>query len=336
MKGPQSRGASLTSPEGGCNRKSYRRHYAGGGEKKVGDLRWVCHSACRRELLTVKVGLIISNAPRIRIPEIARRADELGFESLWVGEHIVLPIENDEEHPYGRPNVVQPHNESLAPFVELAFLAGVTERIRLATGVILPPIRNLFATAREIVTLDVLSGGRVDVGVGIGWHAGEFALMGADFATRGAYTDEFIDALQRLFSEERPSFSGRHIAFPEVGFEPKPAQKPRPPILVGGDSMPAMRRAARRGDGWYGHAASPHQARTRIDAMREVLTEEGRDPADFELVLQVWDPPDLEALEAYVEAGAERIVTAPFHPQDLQPLTTLETYAERIGLSRTA
>jgi probable F420-dependent oxidoreductase len=280
----------------------------------------------------MKVGLIISNSPRAEMADVARRADELGFDSLWAGEHVVLPFETDEEHPYGRPGVVQPHNDTLAPFVQLAFLAGVTRRIRLATGVILPPIRNLFATARDIATLDVYSNGRVDVGVGVGWHAGEFKLMGADFATRGPYTDEFIDALKVLFTERNPSFSGRHIAFPPVGFEPKPAQRPHPPVLVGGDTGPAMRRAAARGDGWYGHANTPEQGRERIDKMLGLVREAGRDPAGFEIVLQVWEPPGREDLEAYYAAGAHRVVCAPFTRNDADPVGIVEAYAARIGL----
>jgi len=280
----------------------------------------------------MKVGLIISNAPRIHLADIARRAEALGFDSLWAGEHVVLPIRESETHPYGRPGVVQPLGETLSPFVELAFLAGVTKSIRLATGVILPPIRNVFVTAREITTLDLLSGGRVDVGVGVGWHSGEFALMGADFKTRGAHTDEFLDALKCLFSEATPSFQGRHIAFEPVGFEPKPAQRPHPPILVGGDTLPAMRRAAVRGDGWYGHAGSPEEGRERIATVLRLLGEAGRDAAGFENVLQVWDPPEAEALEAYAAAGAHRVVIAPFKRDEPDPVRTLEDYARRIGL----
>jgi len=284
----------------------------------------------------MKVGLILSTLPYGRVPQVARRADALGFDSIWVGEHVVLPLRETETHPYGRPGVVQPHNQTLSSFVELAYLAGLTKRIRVATGVILPPIRNLFSTAREIVTLDVYSGGRVDVGVGVGWHSGEFALMGAEFKTRGAYTDEFIDAFSVLCTEHSPSFQGRHINFEPVGFEPKPVQKPRPPILVGGDTLPAMRRAARRGDGWYGHAATPEQGAERIATVARLLAENDRDPTGFEQVLQVWDPPGPEALAAYAAAGAHRVVTAPFQRDDPDPVRTLEDYASLIGLTEMA
>jgi len=248
---------------------------------------------------------------------------------------VVLPVETDEEHPYGRPGVVSPFNEKLDTFVRLAFLAAVTSRIRVASGVILPPLRNVFATARQIMTVDQLSGGRLDLGVGVGWHQREIELMGGDFHTRGAYTDEFIDALTRLFTQREPSFEGRHIAFPKVGFEPKPVQTPRPPILVGGDTLPAMRRAAKRGDGWYGHAASVEQGRERIDQVRGLLKENGRDAAGFEMVLQVWDPPPREALEGYFAAGAHRLVCAPFTFQDTDTVGKIEAYAESIGLQPT-
>lgn len=281
----------------------------------------------------MRIGLIISTVAHHQLPDLARRAEQLGFDSLWAGEHIVLPMRETETHPYGRPGVVQPLGETWAPFVQLAALAGITSRIRLATGVILPPLRNVFATAREMVTLDLMSGGRLDVGVGVGWHSGEFALMGADFKSRGAYTDEFIDALDRLFTERTPSFQGRHIAFEPVGFEPKPMQKPRPPVLVGGDTLPAMRRAALRGDGWYGHAGSPDEARARIATVAGLLADNGRDPAKFENVVQVWNPPGAEALRGYAEAGAHRVVTAPFERDDPAPVRTLEAYARSIGLA---
>ena len=281
--------------------------------------------------MDVKIGLILSTAPQTRLVEIARRAEALGYESLWMGEHIVLPIEDSEEHPYGRPAVVSPRNDMLEPLTALATLAGATSRVRLATGVLLPPLRNLFATARQIMTLDLMSGGRLDIGVGVGWHEGEFALMGADFATRGPATDEFIDAMDRLFADEEPSFQGRLIAFPKVGFEPKPAQKPRVPILVGGDTGPAMRRAALRGDGWYGHAKSPEEGRERMERVNRLVSEQGRDPAAFQRVVQVWDPPSPEDLAAYVAAGADRLVCSPFG-QGRDPIEVIEAYADKIGL----
>jgi probable F420-dependent oxidoreductase len=269
-----------------------------------------------------------------RLSDVVRRAEELGYDSVWVGEHIVLPMVEKHTHPYGQAGVVTPRHPRWEPFGQLAFIAGQTERLRLATGVIIAPIRNLFATARQIVTLDVFSKGRLDLGVGVGWHGGEFDLMGADFANRGAHTDEFIGALDRLFTEETPSFQGQHIAFEPVGFEPKPLQKPRVPVFVGGDSAPAMRRAARLGDGWYGHAKSPEEGRARIDTVRRLLSEYGRGAADFQQVLQVWNPPDRNDLRAYAGAGADRLVISPFKA-DLDPIEIIEDYALRIDLSPT-
>ncbi len=280
----------------------------------------------------MKIGLILAQVDRGAKVDVAQAAEALGYDSIWVGEHVVLPAVEKDSHPYGRPGLVQPFGQTLEPFTELAYLAGRTQRIRLATGVILLPIRNLFSTARQIATLDLFSDGRLDVGIGVGWHAGEFELMGADFATRGAHADEFLDALSLLFTERTPSFSGDHIAFEPVGFEPKPLQYPRPPVLVGGDTLPAMRRAARRGDGWYGHANSPEQARERIDAVKGLLAAQHRTGAAFQQIVQVWDPPEPEALEAYAAAGADRLVTAPFKPGDGDPVKVITEYARRVGL----
>ena len=276
----------------------------------------------------MKIGIALPHAPDDRLFEIARRAEALGFDSIWQGEHIVLPMVDRHEHPYGKIKIA-PQNPFHAPFVQLAALAAVTTTLRVCTGVILPPLRNVFATAREITSLDIMSGGRLDVGIGVGWHPDEFELMGYDFKARGAYTDEFIDALSLLLDEREPGFQGKHISFESVGFEPKPLQRPRPPILVGGDTPLAQRRAAKRGDGWYGHADSPEQALERLEAVNRHVEAEGRDPASFKHVVQVWNPP--EEPEAYFAAGADRLVVMPFRP-DTDPIEQIEAYATKINL----
>jgi len=283
----------------------------------------------------MKIGLILTGAPSDRLFDIVRRAEVLGYDSVWQGEHMVLPMVDKYEHPYGKVKIA-PHTPFFEPFVQLAALAGATKTLRVCTGVILPPLRNVFHTGREIATLDVMSGGRLDVGIGVGWQPDEMELMGYNPKVRGAYTDEFLDALHKLLSEHEPSFQGQHIAFEAVGFEPKPVQKPRPPILIGGDTPPAMRRAAKRGDGWYGHSDSPEQARERIGAMRAQLAEEGRDPAAFQYVVQCWKPPSAKDLEGFAAAGATRLVVAPFSPSRSDPIEVIEAYAEQAGLRETA
>jgi probable F420-dependent oxidoreductase len=279
----------------------------------------------------MKIGLNLAVAPQhLHIP-LARRAEELGYHALWFGDHIALPIVANDVHPYGRSELVSPKNYTLEPFTQLANLAGVTERIRLATGVIIAPIRNIFLTARQALTVDVVSGGRFDLGLGVGWHAGEFALMGGDYAGRGGYTDDFIRALRELFRADEPEYHGDHINFPPIGFEPKPVNG-EVPLIVGGDSPPAVRRAVTLGDGWYGHCESVEQGEQRLADVRRRLADADRPVDGFELMLQIWGQPDLAAIARYEAAGATQLVVSPFTARDPDMVEIIGDYARRIGL----
>lgn len=181
----------------------------------------------------------------------ARRAEEVGFEGLWVGDHIALPAGGTD--PSDQPR--------LEAVVALAHLAALTTRIRLGFGVIVLPQRQPVLLAKQLTSIDVLSGGRLTVGVGVGYVEAELTALGASLADRAARTDEYLAAMRALWASPVPSFAGQFVAFDGVLQRPRPVQQPHPPIVVGGESRGAYRRAARSGNGWYGWELTPSRPR---------------------------------------------------------------------------
>ena len=249
----------------------------------------------------INVGACADPAVAARVAEAAEAA---GLESLWTGEHVVLP---DPQVP---PSPVPPETPFLDPAVSLAFLAGRTRRIRLATGIIILPQRNPVVLAKELASVDVLSGGRLVVGVGAGYLRPEFDAVGAPFAERGARTDEAIDVLRALWTQPKPRFSGRFFRFEGVDAKPRPAQKPHPPIVVGGESDAAFARAVRRGDGWFGFAldtdGATRCARGLADAARRV--ERGAGLGRLEITVTPRGKLDRELVRRYEDLGVDRLV----------------------------
>ncbi len=250
-----------------------------------------------------------------QLAPVAQRAEGLGFESVWVAEHLVFPTQIRSRYPYAKEGVppINPATPLLDPLLALMQVAALTERIRLGTNVYILPLRHPIAVARMVTTLDVLSRGRVSFGVGLGWLEEEFDAVGVDFATRAGRTREAIRALRALWTEETPSFAGRYIAFPPVRFEPKPVQRPHPPILVGGESEAALRRAAALGDGWYGVGHTPESAAARVGRLRALLAEHGRAALPFDLTVSHGGG-DLTAddVRRYQDAGITRVVSLPW------------------------
>ena len=179
---------------------------------------------------------------------VARAAEAAGFESLWCGEHVVLP------DPQAPPSPMAPRDRILDPIVALTWLAAHTERLRLGTGIIIMPQRNPLVLAKELASLDVLSGGRLILGIGVGYLEPEFRAVGANFEQRGAVTDEYVAAMQAIWGQERPAYKGRFAAFSDIQAHPQPLQRGGPPIVVGGRSASAFRRAVTRGHDAGGRA----------------------------------------------------------------------------------
>jgi probable F420-dependent oxidoreductase len=208
-------------------------------------------------------GVWIPNCRHLATPDIIRatavRAEQQGYDSVWVSDHVVVP----------RANVVNFGETVFDPLVTLAVVAGATRRVRLGTTVLIVPYRNAVVTAKMISSLDALSEGRVTVGIGAGWVAAESAMLGVPFAERGAMTDEYVRAMQELWASPAPSFAGKYTAFSGLVFEPKPAQKPHPPIWVGGHSRAALRRTVEFGAAWHPINRPPAELRSgRLELVR--------------------------------------------------------------------
>jgi probable F420-dependent oxidoreductase len=235
----------------------------------------------------------------------AQRAEEVGFEALWVGDHIALP-----DGP-GDP-AFQPRLEAV---VTLAHLAAVTERVRLGFGVIVLPQRQPVLLAKQITSIDVLSGGRVTVGVGVGHLEAELRAMGVAPSERGARTDEYLTVLRQMWDEPTPTCHGRFVSVAGVIERPRPVQQPHPPIVIGGDTPAAFRRAVRSGNGWYGWELDPDETATALAALRAAADRYGRpeELGDLEITITPPGIPDLDTARRYAEVGVHRLT--------LQPLT---------------
>lgn len=223
-------------------------------------------------------------ATREGILALAREGERLGLHSAMIADHIVFPVESESAYPYTVDRKHPGGGDALETFSILGVVAGATERLRLVTSVLVLPYRNPVLTAKMVASLDVLSGGRVTLGVGVGWLKEEFeALNSPDFDRRGAVTDEWIAIFKQLWSQSPASFSGQFHSYANIRCEPFPLQKPHPPIWVGGHSHAALRRTARHGDGWHpvgAIAASPlppQEMRAHLETLRRMTDAAGRD-----------------------------------------------------------
>jgi probable F420-dependent oxidoreductase len=239
-------------------------------------------------------------------------AEELGYESVWLPEHLMFTrAMSRSPHPGESHPPVPPATPIFDAFAYLGFLAGRTDRVRLGTHVFNIGLRHPFTTARGVQTVDVLSGGRFEFGMGASWLEEEWNAAQLDFATRGRRVDEAVDVCKRLWTEDTVTHHGEFFTFDEAVFEPKPVQKPWPPILVGGESKTALRRAARLGDGWIGMGHTFDSARAQIALLRAYLDANGRSEDGFQIVLggPVASRNDLTQWEAL---GVTRLIVSPW------------------------
>jgi len=255
----------------------------------------------------MRLGLVHVNMGPLSRPDAvtqaARAAEAAGFDSVWAGEHLVLP------DPQAPPSPMAPQDLALDSLLALTWAAAHTTTVRLATGIVILPQRNPVLLAKQVATLDVLSGGRVMLGVGAGYLEPEFRAMGANFAERGAVTDEYLDAMRALWYDEHPSYQGRFAAFSGVDAYPRPVQQPIP-LIVGGHSAPAYRRAVARGQGWYGYWLTPEQAAASVAGLAAAAWQVSRPGGSGPLEISVTPRGRLTpALAAeFAEAGVDRLV----------------------------
>ncbi len=241
------------------------------------------------------------NAQPDRMRACALTAERAGFEALWVGDHIALP--RDAPDPFDEPR--------LEAISTLAYLAAVTSRIRLGVAVLVLPQRQPVLLAKQLTTVDVLSAGRLTVGVGVGYLAAELAAFGVDLSHRGAMTDEFLQVLLALWSH-RDRHVGRWVSFDGVQQYPVPAQRPHPPIVVGGHTRAGLERAARVGDGWFGWELSVDDTREAVQTLHDLRRRHRVDPdRAFEISIVADRPVTPELVKRYAAAGVHRLVLVP-------------------------
>ena len=223
------------------------------------------------------------------IYESARLAERLGLDSVWSTDRLLGPLDLKTPYPYTADGRMlrDPSQARLDPFVTLAVVAGATTGVALGTGVANIPYRDPLTTAKMVSTLDVLSRGRSILGAGVGWMAEEFAALNVPFSERAARTDEYLAIMKVLWTEKVPSYQGRFYRFGDVSFEPKPVQRPHPPIWIGGHSEAAMRRALRVGDGWHPTRLTPDAFAERVTVFRRLAEESARDLRDFTVSVKI-------------------------------------------------
>jgi probable F420-dependent oxidoreductase len=234
---------------------------------------------------------------------IAEHAEAAGLESLWVSEHLVAV------DPRTPPSNLDPSFPMFDPVVALAYAAARTTSLRVGTGVIVLPLRNPLILAKELASLDVLSRGRLLVGIGVGYVHQEFRALGAPFDDRGSRTDEYLDAMRAIWTMEHPSHDSELVRFDGVQARPRPLQRPHPPIVIGGWSAPALRRAARIGNGWYGWGLDHDETAAVIAKLRAAARSAERDPAlgELEITITPSGHVDLRATERYATIGVHRL-----------------------------
>jgi probable F420-dependent oxidoreductase len=270
----------------------------------------------------VKLGLhalgIGAGADRAVIAEVSAAAERCGFATLWSGEHVVMVDQSTSRYPYSADGqiAVPAQADWIDPMIGLAFAAAATSTIGIATGVLLLPEHNAVHLAKQAATLDTLSGGRFTLGIGIGWSREEFDALGVPFERRGARTAEYVAAMRTLWRDDVASFGGEFVSFDSVRVNPKPVRDRRIPIVLGGNSDAALRRAAAWGDGWYGfNVDDVPAAAERIATLQALCREADRDPDELRLAVALRDPQRSD-VAALAELGVDELVVVAGPPDD--------------------
>ena len=272
----------------------------------------------------MKLGLFGINFGPCADPEVAARvaraAEAAGYESDWTGEPVVLP------DPQAPPSPAPPQTPMLDPAVALAFLAGHTRRLRLGTGIIILPQRNPLVLAKELASVDVLSGGRLIFGIGIGYLQPEFDALGVPFTDKGARTVEYLEAMLALWTQPQPGYRGRFVSFEGIQAFPRPVQQPHPPIVFGGATPPAFRRAVTYASGWYGYALDVQATARCVEGLQAAARRYGRPSALGELEISVTPigKVDADAVKRFADIGVHRLIVYRRERTESDVLATLE------------
>ena len=269
-------------------------------------------------LASINIG--VSSYPETMV-RLAQAAEAARFDTVWGGEHVVLSEAQ---------SIFPPNSRFLDPVVALTFIAAQTRTIRLGIGVILLPQRNPLVLAKELASLDVLSGGRLIFGIGVGWSKQEYDALGVSFKDRGARADEYLAAMRAIWSETKPAYQGRFVSFADVQAYPNPLQQPYPPIVVGGRSPAALRRAVEQANGWFGWALDLDETSRAIADLREVAKRSTRPETLGELEISIAPrvPIDRTMAQQFADLGVHRLILVPPRNADT---AALEQFIDTVG-----
>jgi probable F420-dependent oxidoreductase len=256
----------------------------------------------------------------IRPDVLGRALEERGFRSLFIAEHSHIPVSRESPYP-GGGDLPRKYCRTLDPFVALTAVGAATSRLVLGTGIALLPQRDVIHTAKQVASLDLVSGGRVAFGVGVGWNREEMRNHGTDPATRGALMDEQLAALTQIWTTEQAEYHGDHVDFDPIQLWPKPVQQPRPPVYIGGESPAALRRLVSHGDGWLPRGRTPASEITRV---RTWLADQGRDGVPF---IVFGADTDERRLAGFAESGVEEVTLTLETLPESDTLRTLDELA---------
>jgi probable F420-dependent oxidoreductase len=257
----------------------------------------------------MKYGLVMfPTDDSMRPDDLARAAEERGFESLFFPEHTHIPCARKTPYP-GGGDLPREYTRSHDPFIALTMAAAVTKKIRLATGICLVIERDPIVLAKEVASLDYLSGGRAILGIGAGWNVEEMANHGTDFKTRWRLLRERVEAMKVIWQNERAEYHGELVSFDPIWSFPKPVQKPHPPVLLGGHGPKSLERVVRYCDGWLPISLRAGDLKKKIGELAATAEKAGRDPKSISISV-FWAQPDRETIDAYEGIGVERVILA--------------------------
>ena len=269
----------------------------------------------------------------VDVGAMAGKAEALGFESFWCAEHPFIPVRSASRFPGSEDGVIpESYSHFVDPFVALARASGTTTRIKLGTGIVLVPERHPLLLAKEVSTLDHFSGGRFLFGIGAGWLREETEIMGGDFDHRWTQTRESVLAMKELRTKPEAEVHGRYYNFPPVRSYPKPAQKPHPPVILGGGAKRVLERVVAWGDGWLPNRTTPDQLRESRATLDRLAKDAGRDPGAITISVH-GQPADRDLIRRLLDAGANRVIVRPATVKtDAEMGAELERIARTVGL----
>lgn len=247
----------------------------------------------------------------------AQASERAGFDCMWFGDHVLLFGEYKSKYPYSgvaswakddEPPIPDPRTPFVDPLMGMTWAAAATTRLKVGTSIMILPQRNPVVLAKELACLDEMSGGRLTLGVGVGWCQEEAEAIGVDWSARGKLTDEYIDVMRTLWENDAAEFQGPTFSFSDAYMYPRPSRGGKLPVMIGGDSEVALRRVAKRGDGWLCFSVPREEMAQKVARLRELTEQEGRDPAELRISKAIFSWTRLDEMEEMREAGVTEFV----------------------------